>query len=310
MLKYIMTEGLVVSLQYGDFPEAKLNGCFYDGERVVEQLKKIDSNMKITIMRDDLNKSSELYPTKKNILNQLKKLCASKCKKLYFYYSGHGSYRNDRGKDELHLLSSRNGLAILRMNTLLKDSCLVSNDKTRLNLVADDDLNICLRKLRWNQTLFSFMDACHTGTMLDLYSITAGNLKSNQKYRNIGQLVKSGLKNPIKRAVYKNKRREIKGHVIMISGTRDNAYSYESIMNNKAQGHFTTALVKALDLGLYRYNLRVFYGCLITLLNDKYQIPVLTSSKHYNLNRIGMNSYLNIRTKLSMRQKLLLLRRK
>lgn len=307
-----MSEALVISLQYNNFPSARLNGCFYDGERIVEQLKKIDSNMKITVMRDDLEDDS-LYPTKRNILSKLEELCKSKCRKLYFYYSGHGSYRDDIDKDELGILSSRDGLDILRMNTLLKDSCLVSNDRTILNLVSDDELNIVLRKLRRNQVLFSFMDACHSGTMLDLYSITAGDIKSINSvnsYRNVNELVLCGLRNPIKRAVDIRKRLDVPGHVIMISGTRDNAYAYESNNNGICEGHFTTALVKALDLGLYRYNLRIFYCCLISLLNSRYQIPVLTSSKHYNINRLRMYYFFNTKSRLSQKQKLLLLKNK
>ena len=65
---------LVVSLQYNDFENAKLNGCYYDGERIITQLKKMDRKIKIVNMRDDLEKSSNLFPTRYNILRELKNM--------------------------------------------------------------------------------------------------------------------------------------------------------------------------------------------------------------------------------------------
>lgn len=285
-----MTKALIISLQYNKFPDAKLNGCFYDGERFFNKLKQINENMNIIFMRDDLAEDSEFYPTKNNIINQLNKLCESQDNKLYFYFSGHGSYKNDTNKDEITTLFTANGLHNLRLNSLLKDSCLVSNDFDNLNLVSDDELYNILLKLNKNQTLYSFMDCCHSGTMLDLCHLYVGNIKRQIKYNNKYQLIRNSISNcKITSSYYPDKFNKMNGNVILISGTRDNAYAYESVIDKQPQGHFTTVLIKAINLGLLNYSIGIFYLCLIGLINNKAQIPVLSSSKNINLNKYKLD---------------------
>lgn len=305
-----MSKALIISLQYNDFPHAKLNGCFYDGERFAEQIKLINKNIEIINMRDDLPQDSDLFPTKDNIVKQLTTLCESNIKKLYFYFSGHGSYTNDLDNDELSTIYTKNGYNNLIKNTLLKDSCLVTNDKKSLNLLVDDEIYIILKKLKRNQTLYSFTDCCHSGTIMDLCYLNVGDLQRKIYYNKPWQLIYNSIVHcPVSQSYYPNKRNEIKGNVILISGCRDNAYSYESEVNKKVQGHFTTALIKALKLGLHKYSLKIFYACIIGLINDKYQIPVLTTSQNLNLNKYKMVN-LNTKTKLSHKQKILLLKQK
>lgn len=302
-----MSRALVVSCQYGDFDNLRLNGCFYDAERFVNQLKKMDENIEITIMRDDYGKSSGLYPTSENIKRKLNDLCKSNSKKLFFYYSGHGSYKDDENNDEKS--SGRFGKRNDKLNSIGKDSCLVSNNVNEIGLVSDDDMNLILRSLRSNQTLYSFMDCCHSGTILDLYCNVVGDLTKRINYDSVKELItQSKHKCKIKKSFYKGKSDEIKGTVILLSGTRDKSYSYESSINGQPQGHFTTALVKALNLGLYKKNIRVFYTCMVGLINDKAQIPVLTLSKNLNLRKIRMND-LNTKSKLSKKQKIMLLKK-
>ena len=302
-----MARALVVSCQYGNFEDLRLNGCFYDSERFVNQLKKMDPNMKIVIMRDDYPKSSGLFPTSDNIKRKLNELCTSKSEKLFFYYSGHGSYKDDENNDEMQ--QGRNSYINFMRNSLGKDSCLVSNEIKEVGLVSDDDLNLELRSLKSNQTLYSFMDCCHSGSILDLYCTAVGDYTKKFNYKTPRELIREGKRKcKINKSFYKSKSEEIKGTVILISGTRDKDYSYESNIGGQPQGHFTTALVKALDLGFYKKSLRVFYSSLIVLIDDKDQIPVLSMSKNLNLRRTKISN-LNTRSKLSRRDKLLLLMR-
>ena len=298
---------LVVSLQYNDFENAKLNGCYYDGERIITQLKKMDRKIKIVNMRDDLDKSSNLFPTRYNILRELKNMILSGETRLFFYYSGHGSYAKDYNRDELSIYFRRNGLNILLRNSLFMDSCLVTNEKDSLGLLSDDMLANVLRSMKSRQLMYSFMDSCHSGTGLDLCYVKLGDLRKTVKYRNARELIINSRRNTrITSSYYPDKVNKVKGNVILISGTRDNAYSYESEINGKSQGHFTTALVKALNLGLYRLPLSSFYTSLIGLLNTRRQMPVLTTSKRININRYRLLG-LNTKTRLSKRQQQLLL---
>lgn len=301
-----MSEALVVNLQYGKFPNARLNGCFYDGDRFIQQLKKMDKNIKITLMRDNLSEKSNLYPTKENIKKELEKLCNSRNKKLFFYYSGHGSYRDDKDGDEKIGLTRFNNY-IKSKNSLLKDSCLVTNNINELDFLSDDEMYDILKGLNKNQKLYSFMDCCHSGTILDLPYIYMGDLKRKVWYRKKYHLIRNSLRNcRVINSSYKTKN-ELSGNIILFSGTRDNAYSYESNLNGQSQGHFTTALCKAFDLGLYKNNLRIFYTSLIGLLNNNKQIPVLSTSKKININKFRLYD-LSTKSKLSYRQKLLLLK--
>ena len=69
-----MSKALVISCQYNQFNNAKLNGCFNDAANFINCLKRIDSKMTIIHMHDDLSSNSPLFPSRNNILQQFTNL--------------------------------------------------------------------------------------------------------------------------------------------------------------------------------------------------------------------------------------------
>jgi len=278
-------EALVIANQYGDFGNARLNGCFNDAENMITNFLKIHPRMKITYMNDGLEKDSPLYPTKENILRELTKLCQSRNRIKFFSYSGHGTHIQDYNNDEKTINFNLSGQHITETQSLLKDSCLVSNDKTFLNIVTDDELCQCLKHIKRWHYLYSFLDCCHSGTGLDLAYVNMANFPTRPTHWNNIQITKGN---------YPNKTTEIQGNVILLSGTRDKDYAYEYYINGKPQGIFTYALTWFLNKKASRFSLEDFYQIMVYLINNPNQVPVLTCSKNYNLKRFRM-SHLTLR---------------
>lgn len=283
-----MSRALIICNQYGNLPTYSLNGCFNDGNNIIEKLKRIDPNIIITLMRDDLNFNSPLFPNKSNIIREFTKLCIAQENVLFFYYSGHGTYINDVNRDEQTIINTFAGRVITSTQSLLKDSCIVTNEGNSLNVVSDDELSQVLTRLTPNKTLWAFMDSCHSGTGLDLCNVFMGNYTSTFTSQNMLELDNEIKKKcSIMNASYPDKVNSVKANVIAISGTRDNAYSYESptqtVNGLVSSGHFTAKLCWLLDYGVVNMSLRKFYLYLISLLNNPKQIPVLTCSQNLNL---------------------------
>lgn len=283
-----MSRALVICNQYGNLPPYSLNGCFNDGNNIIDKLKKIDPNINITLMRDDLNTNSQLYPTKSNILREFGRLCVSRENLLFFYFSGHGTYINDFNRDEQTIRQTFNGRIVASTQSLLKDSCIVTNEGNSLNVVSDDELSQILSRLVPNKKLWAFMDACHTGTGLDLCNVFMGNYSGKFTSQNMFDLNNEiNKKCALMSASYPDKAKSVRANVIAISGTRDKDFSYESSKQTEngiiSSGHFTDRLCWLLDYGVSNMNLKQFYFCLISLLNDPKQIPVLTCSQKLNL---------------------------
>ena len=78
----------------------------------------------------------------------------------------------------------------------------------------------------------------------------------------------------------------MKGNIIHFSGTRDNKFSFESVIYDSSGneidvgGAFTTHFKKLWDLGLETFTVQKAYTCLIGLMNNPEQIPVCSTSKY------------------------------
>lgn len=281
---------LIINNNYPNLSSIKLEGCYNDGDNIIATLKKIDPNTKIILMRDNLQTNSSFYPTKNNILRELRNLVNSSSSKLYFYYSGHGTYNNDYNNDENSLNKTSNGKKISSIQSLLKDSCIVTNEKTKIGLITDDELNQILLGLKTTQTLYGFMDSCYSGTGMDLCWINIADFKKSFTSKTLDILLNEINNCSLISGNYPDKVNKIKGNVILISGTRDNSYSYEGYSNGKASGLFTDKLCWLLNQNINNMSLKKFYLCLVGLINFKSQIPVLTTSMNINLDTTNMNN--------------------
>jgi len=154
----IVKKALLIGINYTD-TSSELNGCINDSENLAQFLKskKYFNDNEIVMMND--NEKDKLYPSNKSIWHQLKKLVkfannnAHATVLLFVSYSGHGSYFYDTNGDE------EDG----------RDEVLCPIDCDTNGYITDDDLKInFVDKLPENVKLVMLVDACHSGTMLDL----------------------------------------------------------------------------------------------------------------------------------------------
>ena len=287
-----MSRALIISCQYASFPKNQLFGCFNDSDAFISRLKKIDSLMKITLMRDDLNATHPLFPNVQNIGRELFNL--SKCSetKLYFHYSGHGTTTPDINKDEKTYLTTTNGNQISILNGANGDSCMVCYHGKNLVLLRDDDFYYYLSFLRANQTLMAFSDSCNSGTLFDLCYLNVGNYIGTFTPTDIsGLLLQIDNKCSCIKSYYPDKVNKARANILLISGTRDKDYSYEVSIDKKACGLFTFNLCKLLDYGVKDMSLKTFYYLLIACINWNKQIPVLTFSQNLNMDNYKMSMF-------------------
>jgi len=136
--------------------QAKLNGCINDVQCMAHLLKSkfgfLEHN--IIVLRDD-RQHADWFPTRMNIYRAIQWLMTGQQpgQSLFFHFSGHGSQQADRGGDE------DDGF----------DETILPTDYKTAGQIVDDELNQRLvRPLMTGVTLHAVVDACHSGTVLDL----------------------------------------------------------------------------------------------------------------------------------------------
>eukprot|EP00397_Hematodinium_sp_SG-2012_P043951 GEMP01048978.1.p1 GENE.GEMP01048978.1~~GEMP01048978.1.p1 ORF type:complete len:360 (+),score=84.90 GEMP01048978.1:100-1179(+) len=230
--------------------KAALKGCIND----VVNLKKLLmetwgwSEDDITTMTDTDTGSRK--PTKDNILAAAKKLVggAEEGDYLFFSFSGHGGQQKDP-----------EGLESDGMN-----ETLLPLDFQKCGMIADNELNkILVQSLPSGCRLTAFIDACHSGTGLDLpYKIKDGAWEQEI--------------NPL----------FTKGDVQMISGCQDHATSADAMIAGVAGGALTNSILKVLadhPTPTYHELLKYIHEDLKS--GNYKQVPVMTSSQAFNFGR-------------------------
>ena len=133
----------------------ELTGCDQDALRVKDYLKSVGLVDDQIILMTENESDAELHPSKENIVNQLNKLVDqnNENRLIFFYYSGHGSFLRDASGDEI------DG----------RDELLCPSDFDKNGCISDDYLkeNV-IDKLPKSSIFFALIDACHSGTILDL----------------------------------------------------------------------------------------------------------------------------------------------
>jgi hypothetical protein len=186
----------------------ELYGCINDVNSIKDKIISggfLNNNINI------LTDNTSIKPTKNNILNAFKNLLInSKAGDLLFFlYSGHGSYTQDKNGDE----------------TTGYDQMIVPLD---LDAIVDDELKSIIQlNLKPNVTLFAMFDSCFSGSVLDL------------KYQYIDSLNYDNY-------TEHDKQCDTPGNVFMISGCTDYQTSADSTFNNTANGAMTWCLLESL----------------------------------------------------------------
>ena len=191
-----------------------------------------------------------ILPTRDNIISELNNLVQKaideNLTELWFSYSGHGS-------NIVSTTESDN-----------KDEVLVPLDyPTTYNLITDNELHEIFSKLPSTCSLFSLIDACNSGTVLDLKYVCRLN-DNDITFENHSR----------------SQLNAISANIIKISGCRDDQSSAEDFLNGQYSGVLTTYFLECAN--------ELSYNCtseqLIKQLTNKVlglnytQIPTLTCS--------------------------------
>ena len=188
-----------------------LNGCINDIHNIRNFLLKRGYNDEnITLLSDE---NSQIMPTKRTILEGLKKLLETgeKGDQLYFHYSGHGGQLRDNNGDEM------DG----------RDECLYSCDMVP---ISDDELKYTIYKyIKPGVSLVCLIDSCNSGTGLDL--------RFNSKNKN-NDLITD------------NSQIETNGNVYMISGCKSDQTSADAYINGSYAGAMTASFLAKYESNL------------------------------------------------------------
>ena len=193
-------KGLLIGINYtGTCNE--LNGCINDTENLRQFIltNKYLLENEMEFMNDKC--SNDLYPSKENMMKKMEEIVnfANDHQKdnifLFLSYSGHGAYVTDTNGDE------NDG----------RDEVLCPIDCSSNGYIIDDDIKRqIIDKLGSNVTLVVLIDACHSGSILDLKYMY--NCDKKNTYTVLGS------------------ENETKCQVIMISGCRDDQTSADAFI--------------------------------------------------------------------------------
>lgn len=254
-----MKKALLVGINYVG-QNSELNGCYNDICNMKELLLKNYGFDEVTLLTD-LDETF-IQPTRANILLYLKYWLFSGNEPgdtLYFHYSGHGSKQRDHDYDEV------DGF----------DEVIIPVDYNTAGVITDDTIRDVIEEHLGECKLYSVMDCCHSGTILDLKH----TYLNNSIYDDNSNLLLGIFKHTInpKYASTKN--------IYMISGCLDHQTSADAYIDGTYQGALTSNLIDILK----ENNCEVTFYKLICQLklrlfkNEYSQIPQLGSSKYINI---------------------------
>lgn len=245
-----MKKALLIGINYNG-SESQLSGCINDVHNVQKLL--LDKGYEpenITMLTDE----TEVKPTRYNILGELLKLILSGSKQMYFHYSGHGSYVRDLDGDEADW----------------RDETLVPVDYKENGLIIDDEIRGILQCINYGQSMFCVIDACHSGTSMDL------------RY-NLYERISSGSMVMMRDRLTDRKNKQLRGRCIMLSGCMDSQTSADAYIASSStfQGALTFSFLKAVEFST-TYKDLVVNSRKVLKEGGYSQLPNLSAS--YNLN--------------------------
>lgn len=222
-----------------------LQGCLNDVNFLYTKLVALNYNQ-----ISQISDGTQVKPLKGNVINALIDLLskANSGDILFFGYSGHGTQITDANNDE------KDGL----------DECLVCSD---LTLITDDEFKEIINNyLKPGVKLFCVIDACHSGSCLDL------------KY----QCLDSSNFNKL---TIDAKQTETLGQIVMISGSMDSQTSADAYIKNKYRGAMLWAFLQVINV----FPVINFKNLLIKMRNllkasGFSQIPQLSAGQNLDLN--------------------------
>lgn len=200
---------LLVGVNYKNTPY-ELYGCINDVNNMSQQLRSFFPKCKDhRIITDD----SAIKPTKQNILAAMNWLVSGlkPGENVVFHYSGHGGLIRDKNGDEV------SGY----------DSCIYPVNANQIEVITDDEIRANLAmKIPKGCKCFVVIDACHSGTAVDLRCLWESPSATSLAYGENKKYAKT------------------QGTVVFISGCHDMQYSMETVdKNGRPSGALTMALL-------------------------------------------------------------------
>jgi len=290
---------LLIGINYRG-QDGELGGCINDVKAVKKMLvNRFKYNPRRVLMLTDDTKKK---PTRRNILRYLRWF-ARKLRRgdtFYLHYSGHGSRAWDRQGDEPDRF----------------DETIVPID---MKDITDDELNnLFLKRLRRGVKVFAVVDACHSGTAMDLpynyrfegshartafkggvREVGSDSGETSDDESNDGEPIREGEEHRgtahvklVKRSRGRaQRRRPPRARVVMISGCRDYQTSADAYIDGRYQGALTAHLLKVLNK--YRSkppSLKSLMTGIHALLENEYeQEPQLSAGHRLKLHRHRFN---------------------
>jgi len=245
---------------------AALNGCINDISLIKEHLRSslgcTESNTEMRIL-SEVNHDSKFLPTRTNIIDALKWLVAGAKagSRLFFHYSGHGSYVQDKTGEEVDR----------------RDETLCPLDYRTAGIITDDELrSLIVDPLPEGAKLWVISDSCHSGSVVDLrqsYHLTMTDAVNEYQIITNKQYPKS------------------RGQVVLLSGCRDDQFSADAWISQekKYMGALTYSFLESIK-ELKKTDKEVTYKRLMKHLLLKMkgggytQIPQISSGQFLDLN--------------------------
>jgi metacaspase-1 len=241
-------KALLVGINYLGAPRGQLKGCINDVKNVQKFLVQRFgfSTQNMIVLTDDARDPRKM-PTRANVLAAIDWLVvgAAAGDSLFFQFSGHGSQVPDTNGDE------DDGL----------DEVIICHGMRRQDYIIDDELHarMCMR-LPLGCRLTAIMDACHSGSGLDLpYEIFAPSASANFQKKAQSKLEKKRMKKLKKQQKKQKKQKKMGGaaaagnlpgtthaHVIGFSGCKDDQTSADASIGGQSSGAMTYAFLKTL----------------------------------------------------------------
>lgn len=209
---------LCVGIEYGK----ELVGCARDAQNFMKAVMRANPNIPSSSRRLMLDSAGVSVakrdrPNRANILAAFDWLLkgATSGSKLFFFYSGHGTYRKSSGD-----AGEADG----------RDEAIVPTDYVPLTCIYDNELRSRLvQRVPKGALLTCVFDCCNSGTTLDL----------RYNLRDVDPL------SPVRE---EKRYSRSKGEVVYLGACKDDELAYVgSNDENKAQGVLTIALLRALD---------------------------------------------------------------
>lgn len=205
-----LKRGLLVGINYVGTPY-ELAGCINDVNNMKEHLASLYPSCKDYRVITD---STSMKPNRKTILDSIQWLVSDlkEGENVYFHYSGHGGRIVDRNGDEA------SGM----------DSCIYPVDGSRVEVITDDELReYIVNKIPKGCKCFVVIDACHSGTAVDLRYLWECDKAGVMSYREDKKYVKS------------------EGTVVFLSAAHDVQTAADTVdTTNRPAGALTWALIE------------------------------------------------------------------